>query len=73
MYVVRLSILMILLFFASSNTVLSRLTIDYRSPNTKIGDRVWDKKFISEIKSRVDRSVSLPAKGRIHPGPGNHI
>ncbi|KAL0711540.1 hypothetical protein Bca4012_018518 [Brassica carinata] len=73
MYAVRLSILMILLFVASSNTVLARLTFDYKSPSTKIGDHVWDKKFISEIKSRVDRSVSLPAKGKINSGPGDHI
>ncbi|CAN6872880.1 unnamed protein product [Brassica oleracea] len=60
MYVVRLITLIILLFFASSNTILARSPFDYQSLNTgkEIGNGVWDQKAINEIKRKVKPSTS---------------
>ncbi|ESQ33486.1 hypothetical protein EUTSA_v10009203mg [Eutrema salsugineum] len=64
MDVVRLITLVILLFFASSNTVFAGLPYDYESHNTKIGEAVWDQKLLIKIRGQVKPSKSRPAKGK---------
>ncbi|CAF2067171.1 BnaC01g00500D [Brassica napus] len=68
MYMVWLVTLVILLFAASSDTVLARLPCD---PSKTIGG-VWNKKLNREMKIGVGGSSSRPAgQGRAR-GRGSH-
>ncbi|CAN6917488.1 hypothetical protein Bca4012_086235 [Brassica carinata] len=73
MYTVRLITLIILLFFASLNTIVfAGLTYDNESHNTKTGEAVWDQKIVNNLRGAVKPSTSRPARQyRISPWKGS--
>ncbi|KAL0745101.1 hypothetical protein Bca101_100953 [Brassica carinata] len=73
MYMIRLITLIILLFFASLNTiVLAELTYDNESLNTNTGEAVWDQKLVNNVRGAVKPCTSRPARQyRISPWRGS--
>ncbi|KAF8109582.1 hypothetical protein N665_0094s0049 [Sinapis alba] len=61
MYKVQLITLIILLFFASFNTIAG-LPYDIESLNTKTEEDVWDHKVVNSLRGAVGPSISRPAR-----------